>query len=188
MNITLLFLLLMFFLYYITLHYIILYYITLHYIILHYITLHYIILYYIILYYIILYYTILYYTISYHIISYHIISYHIISYYIILYYIMSCYVLFYYIISHSLKNTANQRPGLPLHILRYATGSISLYFPVIPCARGVHLKTSQKQAPKPSTPACEPLRTFPITSGNRFRKFPNTSEDFQRFSENFKKS
>ena len=44
-----------------------------------------------------------------------------------------------------------------------------------------------ERAPKPFN-SCEPLRTFPITSGNCFRRFPNTSEDFGRFSENFKKS
>ena len=27
-------------------------------------------------------------------------------------------------LSHALKNTANQRPGLPLHILRYVTGNM----------------------------------------------------------------
>ena len=30
-----------------------------------------------------------------------------------------------------LERYSQQRPGLPLHILRYATGSIPLYFPVI---------------------------------------------------------
>ena len=30
-----------------------------------------------------------------------------------------------------LSHAANQRPGLPLHILRYATGSIPLSFPVL---------------------------------------------------------
>ena len=69
-----------------------------------------------------------------------------------------------------------------------ATGSIPLYFPVIPCAQqfiGVHLRTSQKRAPKPFN-SCEPLRTFPITSRNRFRRFPNTSEDFPKISKNHK--
>ena len=62
-------------------------------------------------------------------------------------------------------------------------GSIPLYLNVIPCAKqftGVHLRTSEKRAPKPFN-SCEPLRTFPITSGNRFRRFPNTSKDFRRF-------
>ena len=100
------------------------------------------------------------------------------------------YIYIYNILSHTLKNTANQRPGLPLHILRYETGSIPLYFPVIPYAQQftwVHLRASQKRDPKPSN-SCEPLRTFPITSGNRFRRFPNIYKDFRRFSENFKKS
>ena len=34
-------------------------------------------------------------------------------------------------LSHALKNTANQKPGLPLHILQYGTGSIAFFFPVI---------------------------------------------------------
>ena len=34
-----------------------------------------------------------------------------------------------------LKNTANQRPGKPLHILRYPAGSISSRFPLITCER-----------------------------------------------------
>ena len=37
--------------------------------------------------------------------------------------VLYCSVL-YYFLSHALKNTANQRPGLPLHILRYATGNM----------------------------------------------------------------
>ena len=30
----------------------------------------------------------------------------------------------YMYLSHALKNTANRRPGLPLHILRYVTGNM----------------------------------------------------------------
>ena len=89
-------------------------------------------------------------------------------------------------LSHDLKNTANQSPGLPLHILQHTTASIPLYFPVISCAQqftGVHLRTSQKPAPKLFN-SCEQLRTFPITSGNRFRRF---SENFKiiKTSENY---
>ena len=87
----------------------------------------------------------------------------------------------YCVLFHALKNTANQRPGLPLHILWYAMGSMQrvvfhLYFPGITCAQqftGIHLRTSQKPAPKLFN-SCEPLRTFPITSGHFpkiFRKF-----------------
>ena len=43
---------------------------------------------------------------------------------------LHCIVL-YSTLSHALKNTANQRPGLPLYILRHATDNISLKFPVI---------------------------------------------------------
>ena len=87
-------------------------------------------------------------------------------------------------ISHALKNTANKRPGLPLHFLRYATGSIPLYFPVVTCVQqftGVHLSYSQKPAP---ANYYEHFRSRP----EFFRSFPNTSKDFRRFSENFKKS
>ena len=98
---------------------------------------------------------------------------------------MDHYELTYLFLSHALKNTANQRPGLPLHILRYATGSIPLYFPVITCAQQftwVHLRTSQKPTPKLFN-SCEPLRTFPITSGN----FPKISEQFRRPPKIFRK-
>ena len=40
----------------------------------------------------------------------------------VLHFIVSYYIVLYCILSHALKNTANQRPGLPLHILRYAPG------------------------------------------------------------------
>ena len=74
-----------------------------------------------------------------------------------------------------LKNTANQRPGLPLQFLQYATGSMQLL-----------LRTSQKPALKLSTPAnhYQHFRSRPEI----FRCFSNTSEDFRRFFENFKKS
>ena len=67
----------------------------------------------------------------------------------------------------------------------YATGSIPLFFRVITCAQqftGVHLRTSQKPAPKLFN-SCEPLRTFPIASGN----FPKISEHFRRFPKIFRK-
>ena len=41
----------------------------------------------------------------------------------------------YRILSHALKNTANLRPGKPLHIMRYPTGSIQPDFPAITCER-----------------------------------------------------
>ena len=84
-----------------------------------------------------------------------------------------------YTLSYALKNTANQKSGLPLHILRCATDSIPL--PVITCLQqftGVLLRTSQKPAPKLFN-SYEPLRTFLITSGN-------FSDDFRALSENLK--
>ena len=96
-------------------------------------------------------------------------------------YIWRCSYAQYRYLSHALKNTANQRLGLPLQILQYATGSIPLFFSVITCAQqftGVLLRTSPK-----FLNSCEPVRTSPITTGN----FPMISEHFQRFSENFKK-
>ena len=42
----------------------------------------------------------------------------------VLYCIVLYYIVLYCVFSHTLKNTANQRPGLPLHILRYATDNI----------------------------------------------------------------
>ena len=89
----------------------------------------------------------------------------------------------YELLSHALKNTANQRPGLPLHILRYATGNIQrvVFYSTFPSllARnsllGVHLRT-WKPTPKLFN-SCEPIQTFPITSGN----FPKISEHFPIF-------
>ena len=85
----------------------------------------------------------------------------------------------YCILSNALKNTVNQRPGLPLNVLRYATGNMgnTLYFPIITCVQQftgvrVHLRNSQKPPPKLFN--YEPLRTFPIMSGN----FPKISEHF----------
>ena len=108
--------------------------------------------------------------------------YYTILFYTVLYYTMLYYTILYYTLSHALKNTANQRPGLPLHILRYATSNMQRK--IAQQFTGVHLRTSQMPPPKLFN-SCQPLRTFPITSGN----FPKISEHFQRFSEvklNFK--
>ena len=79
---------------------------------------------------------------------------------------------------------ADQRPGLLLHVLRYITGNISLYFPVIFCAQQLCMLESFWRPPEKLFKYCERFRTVPITSAN----FPITSEHFRRFSENFKKS
>ena len=79
----------------------------------------------------------------------------------------------YELLSHALKNTANQRPGLPLHILRYATGSIPLYFPVITCAQ--QFTGGPFEDLKASSETLELLRTITNIS-HHVRKF---SEDFR---------
>ena len=79
----------------------------------------------------------------------------------------------YELSSHALKNTANQRPGLPLHILRYATGSIPLYFPVITCAQ--QFTGGPFEDLKASSETLEFLRTITNIS-DHVRKF---SEDFR---------
>ena len=142
-------------------------------IILSYITLYYIILPYIILPYISLYYIILY--------------------CITLYYIIFYYIILYYSLSHALKNTANQRPGLPLQILLYATGNMqwvvfhSTFPSLLVCNSllGSIWRLLKIQLRNSSTPTIhyEHFRSRPEI----FRKFPNTSENFRRFSENSKK-
>ena len=67
----------------------------------------------------------------------------------------------YMYLSHALKNTANQRPGLPLHILRYATGED---FPKI-------LKNHKKNIGKHFRPVFE-----------FFQKFPKIVKDFPKVS------
>ena len=116
---------------------------------------------------------------------------------ILFYLILSCIILylnFYYILSHALKNTANQRPGLPLHILRYATGNMQrvVFHSTFPSLLARNsLLGSSKSAPRLFN-SCEPLRTFPITSGNfpkiskHFRRFPKISEDFPKILKNHK--
>ena len=128
-------------------------------------------------------------------------------------------IIFY--LSHALKNTANQRPGLPLHILQCATGNMQRVvlhstFPSLLARNsllGSHLKSQLRNS---STPAnhyehfrsCITTGNFPKISKhfrwfpkilknhkniwklvlNRLRSFPKISEDFQRFSKDFKKS
>ena len=123
---------------------------------------------------------------------------------IVLYYIVSCcYVLcctilccvvVRCILSHALKNTANQRPGLPLHILRYVTGNMQrvVFHSTFPSllARNSLLGpiwgVLKSQLRNSSTPAnhYEHFQSRPEI----FRRFLITSEDFRKFSEIFKKS
>ena len=91
----------------------------------------------------------------------------------------------YCILSHALKNTANQRPGLPLHILRYATGNMQRVvfhstFPSLLARKsllGSIWTLLKSQLRNSSINSCEPLRTISITPEN----FPKISEDFRKF-------
>ena len=91
----------------------------------------------------------------------------------------------YYILSHTLKNTANQRPGLPLHILRYST-LLSRHYLRAKVYWGLFEDLSKASSRISSSPEnhYEHFRSRPEI----FRRFSNSSEDFRRFSENFKKS
>ena len=86
-----------------------------------------------------------------------------------------------------LKNTANQRLGFPFHILRYATGSIPLYYPFI--TRVVARKFCWgpfEDFSKISSETFQLLRTFTNSSdhsrkfSDSFRIVPKSSEDFQK--------
>ena len=91
-------------------------------------------------------------------------------------------------LSHALKNIANQRPGLPLHILRYAMGNMqrAVFHSTFP---SLYLLATVYWGPfedfsKATSETLQLLRTTTNIS-DHVRKF---SEDFRRFSENFKKS
>ena len=103
---------------------------------------------------------------------------------------MVLYYIVYYILSHTLKNTANQRPGLPLHNLWYATGIIPLFFPVITCAQQFTARVLEDFSKSSSETFqllrnhYENFRSRPTISDD-FRALPKISEDF---SENFFKN
>ena len=92
----------------------------------------------------------------------------------------------YYYLSHALKNTANQRPELPLHILRYATGSIQLYFPVIPCAQTVYWGPFEDFS-KATSETFQLLRTITNISNHIRKSFLKISKHFRRFPKIFQK-
>ena len=160
------------------------------YALLYYTILYYTILYYTILYYTILYYTILYYTILYYTILYYTILYYTILYYTILYYTILYYTILYYTLSHALKNTANQWPGLPLHILRYATGNMQrvVFHSTSPSflARNSLLGSIwgllKSELRNLSTPAnyYEHFQSHPEIVSKDFRTLTKISEDFPK--------
>ena len=95
-------------------------------------------------------------------------------------------------LSHTLKNTANQRPGFPLHILRYATGNMQrvVFHSTFPSllARNSLLGSIwgllKSQLRNFSTPAYhyKHFRSRPEI----FRTFPKTPEDFPEIFKNHK--
>ena len=54
-----------------------------------------------------------------------------------------------YYLSHAIENTANQKARNPLHILRYATGSIPRKNPGVP--RGLYIFPAKKSIEEPAT-------------------------------------
>ena len=98
----------------------------------------------------------------------------------------------YIYLSHALKNTANQRPGLPLHILLYAMGNMQwvVFYFTLPSLLEIlkHLKNIFELFPKISGN----FRTLPKifrkflkpfwTVFEVFQKFPKIAKDFPKFS------
>ena len=108
------------------------------------------------------------------------------------------YIILYYTLSHALKNTVSQRPGLPMHILRYSTSNMqrvvfhSTFASLLArnSSAGVLLRTSQSSAPKLFN-SCKPLLTVPITSGNfcdNFRTLLKIPKIFRKFQKIIKSS
>ena len=105
-------------------------------------------------------------------------------------FVLLCYAMLYCILSHALKNTANQRPGLPLHILRYAAGNTQRVvfhssFPLL-LARNSLLGSIRGLLKSKFRNSSTPANHY-----EHFRSCPEISEDFRtlpRISENFKKS
>ena len=83
----------------------------------------------------------------------------------------------YCILSHAKENTANQKPGMPLHILRYPTRSIPLNFLVITCAQQLCWRLFEDYSES------SPVLSNSANSSDYVRKFP---ESFRRVSEKFK--
>ena len=102
----------------------------------------------------------------------------------------------YCILSHALKNTANQRPGLPFHILRYATGNIQrvVFHSTFPSflARNSLLwfiwELFKSELRNLSTPAnhYEHFRSHPEIVSEDFRTLPKISEDFPKILKDHK--
>ena len=97
----------------------------------------------------------------------------------------------YHDLSHALKNTANQRPGLPLHILRYATGNMQRYYSTLlsrHSLRATVYRCPFEDFSKASSETFQLLRAITTISDHIQKPFPKISEHFRRFLENLKKS
>ena len=86
-------------------------------------------------------------------------------------------------LSHALKNTANRRPRLPLHILRYATGNMQQVVFHLLARNSLLGSICIEDFSKAISETPQLLRTITNIS-DHVRTF---SEDFRRFSENLKK-
>ena len=102
----------------------------------------------------------------------------------------------YYELSHTLKYTANHRPGLPLHILRYATGNMQrlVFHSTFPSflARNSLLGSIwgllKSKLRNLSTPAnhYEHFRSHPEIVSEDFRTHPKISKDFPKILKSHK--
>ena len=102
----------------------------------------------------------------------------------------------YIYLSRALKNRADQRPGLPLYILRYATGNIQrvVFYSTFPSflARNSLLGSIwgllKSELRNLSTPAnhYEHFRSHPEIVSEDFRTHPKISKDFPKILKNHK--
>ena len=87
----------------------------------------------------------------------------------------------YYILSHALKNTAKQRPGVPLHILRCTTGNMQ---PVVFHSTFPSL-LARKSLPGSIWGLLESQLRNSSTPANHYEHFRSRPENFRRFPKIF---
>ena len=107
--------------------------------------------------------------------------------------VLCCFIVLYFI--QCFKKKANQRPGLPLHILRYVTGNIQRVvfhsaFPSLLVRATIYWGPFEDFS-KTSSETFQLLRTITNISdhvrkfSDDFRTLPKTSEDFQKILKPF---
>ena len=97
---------------------------------------------------------------------------------------VACYTVFHekslnnYFLSHTVKNTANQKPGEPLNTLRYSMGSI----------QRVVFHSAFPSCLAHKWYVCAFLRTsrFQLNVIYHLRTFPNNSDHIRKFSDDFR--